>query len=468
MTNIDEIIARVRDEARQVEAVTDIDPVYSGSMPDLQKVELQWPSSMGEVLFQPADRFFICAANQLLLGKMPETSAIQGLLPEISSGRLSRLELLFRLATQKNLQLRRLGFLDRMIVRAIRFFKSKPAASLTIKVTKLVALLMWRFTTNRSFVAIMATLRELDIQGERLAVLGQEQQQLAAQVHKVSVQHAGFQRGMLGAMQAFSSSVRHEQQRLIAFQESLASRCVGTDFVDDLHAKVSADDDLSQDLDRYYLAFEDHFRGDNSAIAGRQRLFLPIIRRALSQSRGSVLDIACGRGEWLSILVNENIPASGVDLSAAMIDYCCQQGLQAYEMDALSALDGVPAKSLSAITSFHLVEHLPFDALFQMIQKSFAALAPGGVMILETPNPENVLVGSHTFYHDFTHRNPVTPTSLQFLAEYHGFTDCEVLRLNPYPDGAKVPGNDPLTERVNGHLCGPQDYALVAWKKAQS
>src|SRR5690606_16635801 len=114
-------------------------------------------------------------------------------------------------------------------------------------------------------------------------------------------------------------------------------------------------------------------------------------------------------------------------------------------------------------TLFHIVEHLPFPALYTLIKESARVLQPGGAILIETPNPENVLVGSHTFYHDFTHRNPITPTALQFLLTYHGFERLEVRRLNPYPPEARVPGSDPLTQRVNGHLCGPQDYAVIGW-----
>jgi hypothetical protein len=92
-------------------------------------------------------------------------------------------------------------------------------------------------------------------------------------------------------------------------------------------------------------------------------------------------------------------------------------------------------------------------------------LAEGGAVLFETPNPENVLVGSHTFYHDFTHRNPITPTAISFLLKNQGFDDIDIIRSSPYPEEAKVPGNDPLTERVNGHLCGPQDFAVTGRKK---
>jgi hypothetical protein len=91
-------------------------------------------------------------------------------------------------------------------------------------------------------------------------------------------------------------------------------------------------------------------------------------------------------------------------------------------------------------------------------------LVEGGRVLFETPNPENVLVGSHTFYHDFTHRNPVTPTAISFLLKHLGFDEIDIIRSSPYPAEAKVPGNDPLTERVNGHLCGPQDYAVTGCK----
>src|SRR5690606_28194167 len=113
---------------------------------------------------------------------------------------------------------------------------------------------------------------------------------------------------------------------------------------------------------------------------------------------------------------------------------------------------------------FHIVEHLPFEVLFPVIEQAWRVLAPGGVLILETPNPENVLVGSHTFYHDFSHRNPVTPTSLQFLVGYHGFAVSDVLRLSPYPSGDRIEDGTALAERVNGHLYGPQDYAVIARK----
>jgi O-antigen chain-terminating methyltransferase len=113
------------------------------------------------------------------------------------------------------------------------------------------------------------------------------------------------------------------------------------------------------------------------------------------------------------------------------------------------------------VSAFHVAEHLPFELLFDLVHEAARVLRPGGVLLLETPNPENLLVATHTFYHDYTHRNPLTPSSLGFLLRYAGLHRVDVLRLNPYPPSARVPGTELVTERLNGLLCGPQDFAVV-------
>jgi len=149
-----------------------------------------------------------------------------------------------------------------------------------------------------------------------------------------------------------------------------------------------------------------------------------------------------------------------------MVEHCRERGFDVTHADAVNVMRREPEGSHALVSAFHLIEHLPFDVLYNLVDQANRILAPGGVLILETPNPENVLVGSHTFYHDPTHRNPITPTAISFLLTYLGFSDVEIRRFNPYPEEAKVPGDDPLTARVNGHLCGPQDFAVVGRKAA--
>lgn len=223
-------------------------------------------------------------------------------------------------------------------------------------------------------------------------------------------------------------------------------------------------------LDSFYRAFEDGCRGSEADIKDLFRVYLPDIQQALARQDGrnpvapAIIDIGCGRGEWLQLLSEQALPALGIDSNAAMVERCLELGLAAHRADGLAYLQTLPDQSVAAITGFHIVEHLPFAALFTLFDEARRVLSPGGLVIFETPNPENLLVGSHTFYHDPSHRNPITPTFIRFLANFLGYTDIEIRRLHPYPESAKVKGMDPLTERINGHLCGPQDFAILARK----
>lgn len=224
-------------------------------------------------------------------------------------------------------------------------------------------------------------------------------------------------------------------------------------------------DDLAGRIDAYYVSFEDAHRGSEDDIRTKLEGYIDHLARIPEAALGKpVVDIGCGRGEWLRLLSENGFAGIGVDLNPDMVARCRAQGLEAHHADALAWLASQEDESCSAISAFHIVEHLPFEVLFPLVEQAWRVLAPGGVLIMETPNPENVLVGSHTFYHDFSHRNPVTPTSLQFLVGYHGFAVSELLRLSPYPAEARVAENSLVADRVNGHFCGPQDYAVIAVK----
>jgi len=223
-------------------------------------------------------------------------------------------------------------------------------------------------------------------------------------------------------------------------------------------------------LDAYYVAFEDACRGTREEIRNNLSVYLPYIRQTIDELELSatespiVSDLGCGRGEWLELIHEHGWQARGLDLNKVMVQDCQAKGLEVTEGDVIAYLSQQDKNSLAAVTAFHIIEHLPFSSVLALFEEAIRALKPGGIIIFETPNPENVLVGSHTFYHDPTHRNPITPTSAQFLARYTGFCKIEILRLHPYPVEARVPGNEAVIERVNGHLCGPQDYALMAHK----
>lgn len=230
-------------------------------------------------------------------------------------------------------------------------------------------------------------------------------------------------------------------------------------------------------LDAYYIAFEDACRGTREEIRNNLKVYLPLLAQTIpelaaqensNEKQLEVLDLGCGRGEWLQLLNENNWRTAGIDTNKIMVQDCLNADLNVEEADATIYLKQQAADTVSVITAFHMIEHIPFADLLSLFEETIRILKPGGVIIFETPNPENILVGSHTFYHDSTHTNPLTPTSMEFLARYTGFSNIQIKRLHPYPDAAKVSGDDPLTERVNGHLCGPQDYAIIAKKPVQT
>ncbi|HEX8491826.1 MAG TPA: methyltransferase domain-containing protein [Pyrinomonadaceae bacterium] len=214
-------------------------------------------------------------------------------------------------------------------------------------------------------------------------------------------------------------------------------------------------------LDALYAAFEEQFRGSREEIKNRLRVYLPILEDA--KITEDVLDIGCGRGEWLELLGEEGVRSRGVDHNRVFVEQCKQIGVDVTEEDALVYLRSLPDNSLSAVTSFHLVEHLPFETLVKLLDEIIRTLKSGGLLILETPNPENFIVGSYSFYADPTHRNPIPSPTLQFLLESRGLCDIKVMNLRPF-DSARIEGETEIIKRFNEYFCSAPDYGIVGWK----
>jgi 2-polyprenyl-3-methyl-5-hydroxy-6-metoxy-1,4-benzoquinol methylase len=218
--------------------------------------------------------------------------------------------------------------------------------------------------------------------------------------------------------------------------------------------------------DNFYLNFEDQFRGSRADIKERLRIYLPVLREAQAGSIGrDILDIGCGRGEWLELLKEENFKAKGVDQNKAAIKLCCDHGLDAIYSDAFTYLQAIPNESLGAVTAFHVIEHLSIDLFFRLIDEMIRILKPGGVAIIETPNPQNIIVGACNFYIDPTHQKPVHPATLQFIVEARGLCRVEVKKLHPCTEELHLfECNSDINKKFNEYFYGPQDYAVIGWK----
>jgi O-antigen chain-terminating methyltransferase len=214
-------------------------------------------------------------------------------------------------------------------------------------------------------------------------------------------------------------------------------------------------------LDALYASFEDQFRGSPEEISRRLQVYVPFFKEA--KITGGVLDIGCGRGEWLQLLRTAGIEARGVDRNRVFIETCRSAGLEVVEEDALDYLRSQPDDSLSAVTAIHFVEHVPFEKLIAVVDEIRRILKPGGLLIAETPNPENFMVGSCNFYADPTHRNPLPSETLKFLLESRGLRCKQVLKLRPW-DEAKIDGDSELVSRFNEYFYSAPDYGIIATK----
>lgn len=215
----------------------------------------------------------------------------------------------------------------------------------------------------------------------------------------------------------------------------------------------------------FYRAFEERYRGSRELIKGRLRVYTPFLAPLAALYPGApAIDLGCGRGEWLELTVEEGFAASGVDLDEGMLAACRERGLNVQTADALATLRAQADASVALVSAFHLVEHLPFDDVQLLIAESLRILLPGGVLIMETPNPENLVVGTNNFYLDPSHVKPLPPLLLDFLTEHAGFARHVIVRLQEtqnQPEGTRV-GLQNVLQDVSG------DYAVVAQKQADA
>lgn len=217
-----------------------------------------------------------------------------------------------------------------------------------------------------------------------------------------------------------------------------------------------------------YAGFENRFRGSEEDIRKQQAEYT-----SLFQKGGKVLDLGCGRGEFLDLLRDRGVEGEGVDLNSAMIDACIDKGLDCRKGDILEQLSEAPDGSLGGVFSSQVVEHLPPAYLRKLIETAYAKLAPGGRIVLETVNPTSVFALVQIYFLDLSHEKPIHPLALKFLLESSGFTEVEVRYSTPLGDERlrELPGADERTaalnhdiDKLNALLYAPPNYAVTGKK----
>jgi SAM-dependent methyltransferase len=216
-----------------------------------------------------------------------------------------------------------------------------------------------------------------------------------------------------------------------------------------------------------YMTFENRFRPERT-VRERHSDYRDLLR-----ARRRVVDLGCGRGELLELLRDEGVSAYGVELDPDVVAVCQEKELEVVEGDAVGHVEALQNGAVDGIVASHLIEHLAPELLWRLVTAAGQKLEEGGILILETPNPESLLAGSINFHRDPTHVRPVHPDTLSFLCESAGFRDVEIRRLAPVPEDARLPERpsheSPLSEhlsevvkQLNKLIYGYQDYALIA------
>lgn len=218
-------------------------------------------------------------------------------------------------------------------------------------------------------------------------------------------------------------------------------------------------------MTEFYRAFEDKHRGSRELITERLQVYLPFIEPLTDiYPQATALDLGCGRGEWLELLSSHKFNSLGIDIDENMLSACraLKLNVTQAEAEALAYLKQQSNETYALVSAFHVVEHISFDDLKQLVEEAFRVLKPGGLLIMETPNPENIEVATNNFYLDPTHIRPLPQQLLSFIAEFTGFARVKVLRLQ---EDKALHQKQQLT--LSDVITGASpDYAVIAQKQA--
>ncbi len=237
----------------------------------------------------------------------------------------------------------------------------------------------------------------------------------------------------------------------------------------DLPAQKQIREILQPLTDWQYAAFENRHRGDEVEVKNQQSRFLPYF-----QETGKVLDLGCGRGEFLELCLENGISAQGVDLNEQMVDICRDRGLDCKKGDILQVLAETQDNTLGGVFSSQVIEHLLPSHLKKLIELAYFKLIPGGHIVLETINPASVFALVQIYFLDLTHQKPIHPQTLTFLLESSGFEEVEIKYSLPLENEQlqTLPGADEIAailnrniDTLNKLLYAPPNYAAIGLKK---
>jgi SAM-dependent methyltransferase len=293
------------------------------------------------------------------------------------------------------------------------------------------------------------------------------EQRIDARVASLVAAHEEI-RTLVGIAQQASLVAKREVERL----GSLGNSQLPTPKATAAATTASAPDAFGRPLDAYkYVGFEDQFRGSQDAIRARFESYLPIFEGA-----SDVLDVGCGRGEFLDLLQTRGVSARGLDLNPEMVEVCRARGLAVEHADVVTYLAAQPDQSLGGLFAAQVVEHLEAGYLLGFLEVAQQKLRPGSAIVLETLNPACWVAFFDSFIRDITHVRPLHPDTLRYLVLASGFTSANIEFRSPVRPAdrlqpvASAPGSaladlvdtfNANVEKLNARMFTYLDYAIV-------
>ncbi|HLK51322.1 MAG TPA: methyltransferase domain-containing protein [Bryobacteraceae bacterium] len=331
---------------------------------------------------------------------------------------------------------------------------------------------------NRKMVeCVDATIEALNENNRLLADLANHWSQLRfGWEHRLALSELQFQRGVSDFQAAFQHTTRTQHSEFTAaLQKAVEKMRLDTDRL--IHSELrlirqrmavepagqisglttAAARPEASPAAFDYARFAERFRGNEEYVKAGQQIY-----RADFAGRANVLDLGCGRGEFLEMMREMGVPARGIDLSDESIAVCRRKGLSAETADLFTYLAQQPEAAFDGIFCSQVVEHLPPERLPEMIKLAASRLAPAGVIAIETPNPECLAIFATHFYLDPTHTRPIPHPLLMFYLEEFGIGGIEVRRLSPALE--TMPTLASLPTDFRDAFFGGLDYAVIGKK----
>ena len=388
-------------------------------------------------LLQYHDRDFVWNAYRALLKREPDTEGLSAFLEKLRSGRFNKID----------------------VLAGLRFSPEGRRNQVTIDGLRLPA------TIRRLYrVPVIGYLVELIVGVARLPSLIRNQRQIESHLIAQQERFADHSNETLSSLALSLSRLAAEQKAIARAQHTqLAALFLAQQGTPSGNVHKSDAWPQRPALDELYASFENQFRGTPENVKECLKVYLPLLKDAGITS--DILDLGCGRGEWLELLRDEGSQARGVESNRAMIDNQRGRNLEIVQADALAYLRGLPENSLRAVTAFHFVEHIGLAELIDLLDEINRVLKPGGLLIVETPNPKNLVVGACNFYSDPTHHQPLFPETLEFIVKHRGFVRTQLQYLHPV-EGSPFQDSSEASQALNSWLFSARDFAIIAWKPA--